>query len=166
MKDTEFDIFPSTPKEDVQDFYDIQQQKEEENTPKLLQPLSVLERDVVQRYVDGETPKSIAMALGISTSQIRGLLNKDHVKKVANELILDTGMALKAERVRLLNSVIEDKLSQVGEEGRPQRLADTTSKDVVDLVRAIDDILKEREKKELGSTEGSVYIQLANNLLD
>ena len=171
MEDTEFDLPQEVSEQNTKEISKFYQEikEDEEDVNKVLKPLTVLEREIVEKYTQGESPKSIGVSLGLSPTKVRQVLNKDHVKKVTNEVILDTGTALKAERVRLLNAIIEDKLAQMqepDENGKTKRLADSTSKDLVDLVRSVDDILKEKEKKELGSTEGSVYVQLINNLLD
>lgn len=131
----------------------------------LLKPLSVLEQKVVSMYADGITIKDIAMELGLTSTNIRAILNKPKVKEVANDVILNTGLALKAEKLRLIEQIVNDKLKKAEEEGKS--LADLVPhKDIVDLIKTMDDLTKEIEKKELGTDNQNVYIQLLNNIMD
>ena len=131
----------------------------------LLKPLSVLEQKVVSMYADGITIKDIAMELGLTSTNIRAILNKPKVKEVANDVIINTGLALKAEKLRLIEQIVNDKLKKAEEEGKS--LADLVPhKDVVDLIKTMDDLTKEIEKKELGTDNQNVYIQLLNNIMD
>lgn len=137
----------------------------------LLTPLSLVERQIIDMYSSGYSVKSISLDLGCPQSTIKSILNKPQVREIANSLIMDTGLAIKAERFRLLNSIIEDKIKVVEERvdedgnytGRP---SDLSSRDVVELIKLIDDIGKEKEKKELGTAQGNMYIQLVQGLME
>jgi len=136
----------------------------------LLVPLSLIDRQIVDMYSSGCSLKSISLELGCPPSIIKRVLAKPEVRDIVNSLVMDTGVALKAERFRLLNAIIEDKLKvieeQIDEDGNPTgRLANASNKDIVDLISLVDSIGKEKEKKELGTGTNNIYLQLINGLM-
>lgn len=138
---------------------------------KLMVPLSILDQQIVSLYSDGVNIKDIAIELGISVPSIRRALNKPEIREAANDVIMNMGISLKAEKLRLINAVVNDKLEkldeQVDEEGnKTGRLADITNKDVFDLISMADGMQKEKEKADLGNTTNNVYINLLNQIMD
>lgn len=138
---------------------------------KLLKPLTLIEKEIVTKYTEGYSVKAISIELGLEQRIIKSILGKPEIREVANEIILCSAQSLKAERIRLLSSIIEDKVKvieeKVDEDGNSiGRMANLSSKDVVDLVKTIDDMLKEKEKAELGTAGGNVYIQMLQGLMD
>lgn len=135
----------------------------------LLKPLSVLERTIVDMYSAGHSIKNIALEVGAPISTIKNILNRPEVKEVSNALVLGTGIAMKAERYRLLNAIIEDKLKKlednVDEDGNPVgSVSDLTNKDIVDLLNIADNWGKEKEKADLGTDKGNIYVTLLQQL--
>lgn len=138
---------------------------------KLLKPLTLIEKEIVTKYTEGYSVKAISIELGLEQRIIKSILGKPEIREVANEIILGSAQSLKAERIRLLSSIIEDKVKvieeKVDEDGNSiGRMANLSSKDVVDLVKTIDDMLKEKEKADLGTAGGNVYIQMLQGLMD
>ena len=138
---------------------------------KLMMPLSILDQQIVSLYSDGINVKDIAIELGVSVPSIRRALSKPEVREAANDIIMNMGVSLKAEKLRLINAVVNDKLEkldeQVDEEGnKPGRLADITNKDVFDLISMADGMQKEKEKADLGNSTNNVYISLLNQIMD
>jgi hypothetical protein len=88
-------------------------------------------------------------------------MRKD-VTEFKQEIVLARGTALKYNRVNLLEGIINSKLERMVEEGKT--LADSTKKDLVDLIMAQDQILKEIEKKDLGTTNDSVMVSIYQQL--
>ena len=135
----------------------------------LLKPLSVLERTIVDMYSAGHSIKNIALEVGAPISTIKNILNRPEVKEVSNALVLGTGIAMKAERYRLLNAIIEDKLKKlednVDEDGNQVgSVSDLTNKDIVDLLNIADNWGKEKEKADLGTDKGNIYVTLLQQL--
>ena len=132
---------------------------------KLLKPLTLIEQQIVSLYTDGVDIKDIALELGTTASAIRRVLNKPEIKNVTNQLILDYGLALKAEKLRLLNKIVEEKLKEI-DNSDDKTIADATNKDVVDLIKIMDDMQKEKEKKDLGTSSNNIYLNLLNNIME
>ncbi len=128
-----------------------------------IKPLSINERAVCELYAEGKSIKHISNTLGISESGVNKILNTPHIKEYVKELITEQYSTLKEGRLRIINKIIEDKL-QVLEEKYGDDLSKATSKDVVDLIVIVDQMMKEREKKELG-TEGNTYINILNQII-
>ncbi len=139
---------------------ELVKQKEEK---KELKPLSINERAVCELYAEGKSVKYISNTLGISESGVNKILNTPYIKEYVKELITEQYSTLKEGRLRIINKIIEDKL-QVLEEKYGDDLSKATSKDVVDLIMVVDQMMKEREKKELG-TEGNTYINILNQIM-
>jgi len=140
-----------------------------ENT--LLKPLTTIEQTVVSLYSEGVGVKDIAIEIGVNVPAVRRILNKPEIRKVTNDLIMDYGNALKAEKIRLLSGIINDKIQEVEEQvdedgNKTGRLSQLTNKDVVDLLSTMDGMQKEQEKADLGSNNNNVYVQLLNNIMD
>jgi hypothetical protein len=136
----------------------------------LLKPLTLIEKEIVTKYTEGYSVKAIAIELGLEQRIIKNILSKPEIREIANDIILGSAQSLKAERIRLLSAIIEDKVKvieeKVDDEGNPSgRMANLSNKDVVDLVKTVDDMLKEREKAELGTSSANVYVQLVNSLI-
>ncbi len=128
--------------------------------------LTPLEREICEYKADLLTNKAIAVAMGVNTATITKILGKSDVQEFVNELIVAknrASFASKAMRVKLLSDIIEDKLEKMEEDGT--RYADSTKKDVVELVDTIDGILKEQEKSELGTDKNDVYINILNSVM-
>lgn len=138
---------------------------------KLLKPLTVVEQKIVSMYSDGVNIKDIAIEIGVDISAIRRILNKPDIKKITNDLIMSYGNTVKAEKLRIISSIIDDKLKKVEEKVDEEgnhigRMADITNKDVVDLLQTMDNMQREQEKADLGTTQNNVYVQLLNNIMD
>lgn len=135
----------------------------------LLKPLSVLERTIVDMYSAGHSIRNIALEVGAPLNAIKNILNKPEVREVSNQLVLGTGVALKAERYRILNAIVEDKIKKleeaVDDEGNPiGSMSDLTNKDLVDLLNLADNWGKEKEKADLGTDKSNIYVTLLQQL--
>jgi len=129
----------------------------------ITKPLTLNERAVCEMYADGKSVRKISQELGISESGVQKILNAPHVKEYVKDLIKEQYASLKEGRLRIINKIIEDKLQKL-EETYGDDLSKATSKDVVDLIVVVDNMMKEREKKELG-TENNTYINILNQVL-
>jgi hypothetical protein len=128
-------------------------------------PLTVSEVAMADAYIEGRSVHSIAVEVGMAVDAVQKVLNKKHVKEYVKEQINEHYTALKEGRIRILNRIIEDKLKHL-EEQYGGDLSKATGKDVVDLIAIMDNMMKEREKKELGLNEGNTYVTLLNQILD
>lgn len=132
-------------------------------------PLTVLEREICELYAGGLVKKEISIKLGIPVSEVTKLLNKKGVAEFVQELIMSISYATKAERVRVLSRVIEDKVDKLtitDEDGNTTTdFSRATDKDLVSVVKTLDDMLKEAEKKELGVSDNTTYVQILNTMM-
>jgi hypothetical protein len=129
--------------------------------------LSPLEREICEYKADLMTNRAIAQLLGVRTSDVTKILTKPELVEFTNELIIaknKASFASKAMRVKLLSDIIDDKLEKMEEDGT--RLAESTKKDLVELVDTIDGILKEQEKSELGTDKNDIYVNILNAVMD
>ena len=128
-------------------------------------PLSLIERQIIELYAANMSKRVIAAKLGIPKAAVDGLFKRKGVQEFANSLVMASNFAIKAERVRLISSIIEANVTMLEE--AEVDLAMSTTKDVVDLTMNLDHILKEQEKKELGVTDGNnVYINILQQMMD
>jgi len=128
------------------------------------EPLSALERSICELFAQGKSPSLIALDLQVSTQSVNNVLGLKKVKKFLKDVINEQFNVLKEGRLRILNKIINDKLAKL-ERDNGGDLADSTNKDIVDLMREMDNMLKEREKKELG-TNDNTYINILKQVLD
>jgi hypothetical protein len=143
----------------------IDEDKVELTMPDIIpkKPLTVLERYVCELYASGHNPKAISVKIGMPVQSIRSLLAKPYVREFVSELIQAQYNVIKEGRLRILNKIVEDKLEEI-EEQHDGNLAKATKKDVVDLLLAMDSMLKEREKAELGTSDDT-YINIIQQVL-
>jgi hypothetical protein len=126
-------------------------------------PLSITERYISELYAIGKSPKQISVELGLPVSTVRNKLSKDTVVSFVSDLVSTQLTTLKEGRIRILNKIIDDKLTFIEEElGGDFALA--TRKDVVDVIQILDGVLKEKEKAELGTTDNT-YINLIQQVI-
>ncbi len=128
------------------------------------EPLSLLERSVCELYAQGKSTTLIALELNVSTHSVNKVIASKKTKKFLKDIINEQFNVLKEGRLRILNKIINDKLAKLEKENGGD-LANATKKDVVDLMREMDIMLKEREKKELG-TNDNTYINILKQVLD
>jgi hypothetical protein len=126
-------------------------------------PLSLLERAICELYADSKTRTGIATYLGISVGQVKRILSKDYIKSFIQELVSTQYDMTKEYRISLLDKVIKAKIDAI-ENDLAGDYAQATKKDLVDLIMIQDSMLKEREKKELGTNEDT-YITLLQQIV-
>lgn len=103
--------------------------------------LNVIETDILRMFVAGKTTKDISLDLGIPKASIVTLLSKPKVKEFVQEMIDARNTVLKMELPNMLMDIIQDKLDVIADDPEA-RLASSTKKDVVDIARALNDMLK------------------------
>jgi hypothetical protein len=127
--------------------------------------LSMIERQILELYASNMSKRVIATKLGIPIVAVNKLFKRKGVQDFANSLILASNYAIKAERVRLISTIIDAKMEALEESELSMAFA--TTKDVVDLTLNLDHILKEQEKKELGVSDGNnVYVNILQQMID
>ena len=127
-----------------------------------LVPINELERNICELYAEGNSIDFIAVDLGLEKRAVISTIKKPHCNKYIKELITELNAASKEGRIRILNRIIEDKIKKV-EEDLGGDFASATNKDLPDLIIAMDNMLKEKEKKELGTQENTT-IQILNQI--
>lgn len=103
--------------------------------------LSSLERDILEGLASAKSPKDISTEMGIPRAAIMTLLRKPGVKDFVQELVDARNQLMKMYLPDLLMNIIEDKVVQ-NEENEDSRLADLSRKDVVDIAKQLDSLLK------------------------
>jgi len=116
------------------------------NTPIVLDTpdtliLSDLERSILDGLAGAKSPKDISVALGIPRAAITALVRKPGVKEFIQELVDARNQLMKLYLPELLMDIIEDKVEE-NKEREESRLADLTKKDVVDVAKQLDALLK------------------------
>lgn len=109
------------------------------DTPKGLQ-LTDLEIEILRYVVSGKRVKVIATELGIPQASILNFIKKDKVKEYIQEMVDARNLALKMELPNLLMQMIEDKIQAAETDG--VTLGDTTKKDIVDIIKQLNDTIK------------------------
>ena len=103
--------------------------------------LSDLERNIIEGLATKKTAKEISIQLGIPKTAIANLLRKPGVKDFMQELVDARNQLMKMQLPDLLMDIIEDKVAVNDEDGE-KRLADLTKKDVVDVAKQLNDLIK------------------------
>ena len=103
--------------------------------------LSDLERKLVEGLASKRTPKDLSIEYGIPRTAITNLLRKPGVSEFIQELVDARNQLMKMYLPDLLMSIIEDKVAKNMEE-EDSRMADLSRKDVVDIARQLNDMLK------------------------
>lgn len=126
-------------------------------------PLSLIERAVCELYSEHKTQAGIATYLGVSTNQVKRILSKDYIKQFIQDLVSAQYDLTKEYRLSMLDKIIKAKVDAIEQECAGD-YAQATKKDIVDLLMIQDSMLKEREKKELGTNEDT-YITLLQQVI-
>lgn len=125
-------------------------------------PMTTLETQICELYSLGKPTRAIAEELGIGANTVRNTLGKPHIKEFVNDLINAQYNTALEGRLRIINRIIDDKLERI-ERDFDGDFANATKKDVVDLMVVSDNMLKERQKKELG-TNDNVYLNIVQQI--
>ena len=129
-------------------------------TPKGLH-LSDLEMDILRGVVSGKRVKVISADLGIPQASVLSFIKKDKVKEYIQEMVDARNLALKMELPNLLMQMIEDKVQSAEAEGLT--LGETTKKDIVDIIKQLNDTIKVSDSAQAKGDEDSftkVYNQI------
>jgi len=129
--------------------------------------LSVLEHDIVEQYMLGKSKREIAEGLGVAAPVVTKLLARKDVVDYLTEAHKDLEYARKDKMLAVMGRIVDDRLKAIEEDTENESgLARASRKDTVDILLAMDSIQKEKEKQELGTNKGNVYVQLVQNLMD
>ena len=124
--------------------------------------LSSLERKIVERLASGVAAKSIAIELGIPRIAITNLMRRQEVSEFITEVIDARNQLLKLQIVDTIAAVFEDKVAANAED-EEARLADLTRKDIVDVARTLNDLIKTSDstaKEEAEDRMTQIYNQI------
>jgi len=131
------------------------------DTPESL-VLSALEREILDGLSQAKSPKALSVELGIPRTAITSLLRKPGVTEFVQELVDARNQAMKLYLPDLLMGIIEDKVAQ-NQEDEEARLANLTRKDVVDVAKQLNDMLKTTgsvDKEEAEDKFSKIYQQI------
>lgn len=125
--------------------------------------LTDIERSIIEALASGQTPKDIALELGIPRTAVVNLMRKPSVAEFIQEIVDARNQAMKMYLPDLLTRIIEDKIAKHVDEAEDGRMADLTKKDVIDIARQLNDMLKTTgsETKEVAEDKlGKIYQQI------
>ena len=128
--------------------------------------LSDLERKIVEGLASKKSAADISLQHGIPRSAITNLLRKPGVREFIQELVDARNQLMKMYLPDLLLDIIEDKVAMLHEEnedGKTGRAADLTRKDVVDVAKQLNDLIKTTDsisKDEAEDKFGKLYQQI------
>jgi hypothetical protein len=125
-------------------------------------PLTLVERAVCELRADKKSNMYIASYLGISLVDVKRILARNTVKEFLQTLINAQYDLSKEYRLEIMGKIIDSKIREI-EEDMAGDYKGATKKDLVDLIMLQDSLLKEREKKELGTNEDT-YITLLQQI--
>lgn len=129
--------------------------------------LSVLEHEIVEQYMLGKSKREIAEGLGVNLKVVTQLMGRKDITDYLNEAHKDLEYARKDKMLAVMGRIVDDRLKAIEEDEENELgLARASRKDTVDILLAMDSIQKEKEKQELGTNKGNVYVQLVNNLME
>lgn len=124
--------------------------------------LSDLERKILEGLSAKKAPKDLSIELGIPRIAITNLLRKPGVKEFMQELVDARNQLMKMYLPDLLMDIIDDKVAKNAED-EEGRLADLTKKDVVDVARQLNDLIKTTDsvsKEEAEDKFSKLYQQI------
>ena len=110
------------------------------DTPKSL-VLSDLERRIVDGLASDRSPKDLSLDLGIPINAIRNLMRKEGVSAFIQELIDARNQLMKMRLPDLLMGIVEDRVL-MNQENEEKRLGQLSNKDLVDIIKQLNDLLK------------------------
>jgi hypothetical protein len=100
-----------------------------------------LERQIIEGIASRKSPTQLSVEIGIPKNAILNLVRRPEVAEFIQEIIEARNLMMKMQLPDLLMGIIEDKVAQNAEDDE-RRLADLTRKDVVDVARQLNDMLK------------------------
>ena len=127
-------------------------------------PLSFTEQRIAELKLKAYSPLRISQELELPEKKVRQILNRKAVKVFISEAMKQVKSSIKDEMVALHLKIIEDKVKEV-ETKFDGDFSKATKKDLPDLIKALDDILKEEERAKLGTNQ-SVYVNILNQVLE
>lgn len=123
--------------------------------------LTDLEIEILRGVVSGKRTQVISKELGIPQASILTLIKKDKVKEFMQEMVDARNLALKMELPNLLTRMIQDKIDAADAEGLT--LGETTKKDIVDIIKQLNDTIKVSDSTTSRDSEDSftkIYQQI------
>lgn len=123
--------------------------------------LTDLEIEILRGVVSGKRTQVISKELGIPQASILTLIKKDKVKEFIQEMVDARNLALKMELPNLLTRMIQDKIDAADAEGLT--LGETTKKDIVDIIKQLNDTIKVSDSTTSRDSEDSftkIYQQI------
>jgi rRNA maturation endonuclease Nob1 len=103
--------------------------------------------------VNGVTFKAIALKLDLDIATVKTIRNRPHVRKFISSYLNEASVREKAYREELLAQIVEARLNNLSED---DDLSSLSNKDTLDIIMALDNIQKEKEKAELGTKDNPV----------
>jgi len=118
-----------------------------------LKILSVVEKDIAMDIINGVTFKAIALKLDLDVATVKTIRNRPHVRKFISSYLNEASVREKAYREELLAQIVEARLNNLSED---DDLSNLSNKDTLDIIVALDNIQKEKEKAELGTKDNPI----------
>jgi len=127
--------------------------KELDDSIEGLKVLSPIEKEVAMEVVNGLSLKSIGVMLDLDLVTVKMIRNRKHVRKFVREYLDDVSTKRKENREEIIAQIIEARVNNLGE---GEDMSSLSNKDTLDLILALDNIQKEKEKAQLGTKDNQV----------
>lgn len=124
--------------------------------------LSDLERKIVEGLASRKSAKALSVELGIPKAAINNLMRRPNVAEFITEVIDARNQLLKLQIVDTLANIFEDKVEK-NLEDEEARLADLTRKDVVDVAKTLNDLIKTSDSTSKAEAEDR-FAQIYNQI--
>jgi orotate phosphoribosyltransferase-like protein len=120
-----------------------------------------LEEKVLELYTKGYSKDLIALELNIPIDEVKKIFRKPKVREKMQEIIEFREVMLKEKHIEILDELTEKMLE--ASEGDITKLLGK-GRDILDIIAVTNQIMKEQEKKRLGTNENNVIVQILNQL--
>lgn len=102
--------------------------------------LTDIQTEIVRGIVSGKRVDIVSKELGVPKASILNLIRQEKVKEFMQEMVDARNLTLKMELPNLLMQMIQDKIEDA--EANDEKLGSTTKKDIVDIIKQLNDTLK------------------------
>jgi len=128
---------------------------------KEVQKITDFDERVLKLYVSGKDKKVIATELEVPISEVNKVFKKSNLKELLEQIVEEKELMLRSVSLQTIEKMLYEKLKN-GEATVDELLSE--KRDVLDIIDTLNKLTKEQEKKRLGTSGQSVFVQIMNDL--
>ena len=128
---------------------------------KEVQKITDFDERVLKLYVSGKDKKVIATELEVPISEVNKVFKKSNLKELLEQIVEEKELILRSVSLQTIEKMLYEKLKN-GEATVDELLSE--KRDVLDIIDTLNKLTKEQEKKRLGTSGQSVFVQIMNDL--